>query len=73
MKLYATLSSERASRPATKGGDEHLTIDVTGAGRKILQMRVHDAGDHWRITTNYRDGTYRDETTGVHFHSVPKN
>jgi hypothetical protein len=35
MKLYATITSERDSRPGKKGGDEYLQIELTAFGKII--------------------------------------
>jgi hypothetical protein len=43
MKLYATVTSERNSRPAKKGGDEYINISlaVGNKGIGILELYLY--------------------------------
>lgn len=72
MKLYATTTSERPSRPAKKGGDEYLrteyTLSKNGRERLVVDIQTQPKGmllidvsivrDGGANTTIYRD-TYR--------------
>jgi hypothetical protein len=44
MKLYATVTSERNSRPAKKGGAERLDISITSGNIEIARVNVVDVG-----------------------------
>ena len=44
MKLYATVTSERDSRPARKGGDEVLTISVKVGNSDEYMLYVDNDG-----------------------------
>jgi len=49
MKLYATTTSERASKG--QGGNEYLEIVVTGEDKKpFLEMKITPKGDHYDIS-----------------------
>lgn len=43
MKLYATITSERDARPARKGGDEYITIDLSGGNLALTRLRLRPA------------------------------
>ena len=45
MKLYATITSERKSRPAKKGGNEYINIHVADGNDPLYQIVVEDMGD----------------------------
>jgi hypothetical protein len=44
MKLYATITSERDSRPAKKGGDGYIRIELTDRNNDVAII-VFQAGD----------------------------
>lgn len=60
MKLYSTITSEKSSRPAKKGGDERLTIGLNKGNRNVAtidfdgdSIRIWYNGDHhWRAELN---------------------
>lgn len=64
MLLYAEIASERASRPARKGGDEYLEIDLSAFGKKVgellLQVMTDQTGAVNQYLLSYRL-TARDE------------
>lgn len=41
MKLYATTISERASRPARKGSNSHLRIDISVGNKPVGYIMVN--------------------------------
>lgn len=40
MKLYATVTSERASRIVRKGGDQYISIEITSGNRKVGNITI---------------------------------
>ena len=46
MKLYATITSERDSRPAKKGGNDYIRIELTDRNNDvaIIVLQARDQG-----------------------------
>lgn len=38
MKLYATITTERMSRPAKKGADKQFIIDITNGNKRMVSI-----------------------------------
>lgn len=55
MKLYATINSERGGRPAKKGGDKSLMIDISRGNYHLGTLKVYDRHNGYDI---YFNGIY---------------
>lgn len=40
MKLYATVTSERGGRPAKKGGNNYVNVEITVKGKHVGTLTV---------------------------------
>ena len=58
MKLYATITSERNSRPAKKGGDEYLEMRLYNGNIAIFDLifRPDDFKRGWLEIMSYCNG-----------------
>jgi hypothetical protein len=57
MRLYATLTSERDSRPAKKGGDKVLRTKINIGNKEVAEVVVvHNEGSKLPTLTVYYKG-----------------
>lgn len=63
MKIYATIESERDSRPVKKGGDKYLDIFITRGNKPAYNIRIdHDILVFCHDTKRYLQDPTKGET-----------
>lgn len=66
MKLYATITSERASKG--QGGNKYLFVDIMAGSSKnserIAILRVEVEGERWRLRLRRPNGEYINDWSG---------
>ena len=53
MRLYATITSERDSRPGKKGGNESLRVELSAFGKLVGQVVLEIVEDSEGRPTHY--------------------
>ena len=67
MKLYATTTSEREGRPAKKGADERLVIELSYKNQYIGEVQLRNVAANGWVLEVWRNSAlaYRDESDNL--------